>query len=380
MKTQPKLVVVSKGGARQGAQKPTKPGLDELDKRGGAKPRRKRAVKRTALLIFLGIAGVLMLGVTVLYKIYVHPPKITPVPTPSKAEQSAGPGQSPAITDPGEQTDPAASGFTRKDGFYTVLLVGLDKVGMNTDVIMVASFDDKNKKVDVINIPRDTLVDADRDIKKINGAYGQGGLAQLKREVESVVGFVPDMYALVDIRGFVRLVDTVDGVDFDVPVNMDYDDDEQDLHIHFKKGPRHLDGQEALEVVRFRQNNAGSAYGPGYLNGDLGRIQTTQALLKAFIKKLLRPSTLGLVSDQADIIMDSLDTDLKIGEMLWFVQQSLSVDTGEDLNFYTLSTDSGMYQHHSYVFVDERDALELINATVNPYEQDITELHLPEMD
>ena len=59
----------------------------------------------------------------------------------------------------------------------------------------------------------------------------------------------------VNTRGFVRLVDAVGGVDFNVPVNMNYEDPTQDLYIHFSKGMQWLSGSDALKVARCRQNS-----------------------------------------------------------------------------------------------------------------------------
>jgi anionic cell wall polymer biosynthesis LytR-Cps2A-Psr (LCP) family protein len=175
---------------------------------------------------------------------------------------------------------------------------------------------------------------------------------------------------MVDLKGFVALVDFIDGVDFDVPVNMNYDDPTQDLSIHFEKGMQHLEGQEALEVVRFRHNNDGT----GYLRQDLDRIQTTQKLIKTVAKKMITPKTLFKLNDLVEIAEENVDTDLKFGELLWIAQEALGVDTEEGIHFYTLSEKSSMYQGLSYVFVDENEALELINSTINPYTTDITDL------
>jgi LCP family protein required for cell wall assembly len=86
----------------------------------------------------------------------------------------------------------------------------------------------------------------------------------------------------VDFDGFVELVDSVDGVDFDVPVRMKYDDPTQNLHIDLQKGPQHLDGPKAVQFMRFRQNNPGIP--GGYPDGDLGRIKAQQAFIKAFAR------------------------------------------------------------------------------------------------
>lgn len=97
------------------------------------------------------------------------------------------------------------------------------------------------------------------------------------------LGIPVDYTVSVNLKGFTALVDAIGGVDFDVPINMDYDDPIQNLSIHFKKGVQHLSGADALRVVRFRHNNDGSGYG----SEDLGRMATQQKFLKAVAKKML---------------------------------------------------------------------------------------------
>lgn len=76
-----------------------------------------------------------------------------------------------------------------------------------------------------------------------------------------------DYTVCVNLQGFTALVDAIGGVDFEVPINMDYDDPIQGLSIHFKKGMQHLSGADALRVVRFRHNNDGTGYGSEDLGG-----------------------------------------------------------------------------------------------------------------
>ena len=66
--------------------------------------------------------------------------------------------------------------IVRKDNFYTFLVIGKDKVGKNTDVLMVGSYDAKNVQANIVNIPRDTMVNVSRKVKKINAAYAYGVL------------------------------------------------------------------------------------------------------------------------------------------------------------------------------------------------------------
>jgi len=346
------------------------------------KPKVRKKRKHRVLIVVLCSLFTIILALFILAKMTIKPPEITPpVPTPTPPQtnqQKPTPKPDDNEEDTPVDVEPTEPGLVRKDDFYTFLLVGTDKAGSNTDVLMVVSFDTKNKQINAINIPRDTLVNVKRKVKKINAAYSAGGMDNLKKEVSTLIGFEPDFYMMVDLKGFVAIVDAIGGVDFDVPVNMDYDDPSQDLSIHFEKGFQHLDGEDALKVVRFRHNNTGSKYGMGYARQDLDRIQTTQKLLTAIAKKMLSPAnlpqTLLKLDDLVRIVIDNLDTDLKLGEILWLAKEGLKIDTDEGLHFYTLAEDSAMYQGLSYVFVDEEKALELINSTINPYTTDIKDL------
>jgi len=133
-----------------------------------------------------------------------------------------------------EDDDPQEEPETiiRKPDFYTFVIFGLDE-GFNSDTLMVVSFDAANHVANLIWIPRDTYVNVDREIRKINSAYGYGYIrnfdedeaaAQLKKEVTSLIGFMPDYFIGVHLNAFVRLVDAIGGVEVYVPMNMHYSD------------------------------------------------------------------------------------------------------------------------------------------------------------
>ena len=107
--------------------------------------------------------------------------------------------------------------------------------------------------------------DSSWDIKKINSVYSRynDGIGALKKQVKTLVGFTPDFYVKVDLEMFVELVDLVGGVEFYVPQDMNYDDPWQDLHIHLEEGLQVLDGEKAMELVRFRR----------YSEGDIKRVE-----------------------------------------------------------------------------------------------------------
>ena len=282
---------------------------------------------------------------------------------------------------PGQGGDPAASqepqndgqrvvpsGMERKEHFFTILLGGLDDENGGSDTNLLVALDAENKTINVASLPRDTLLDVSWSVKKLNNAYHHGGFSQTMSEVSRLLGIPVDYYVTVDLRAFVELVDEIGGVDFDIPVDMDYDDPYQDLQIHFEKGPRHLTGEEALEVVRWRQNNDGT----GYATADIGRIDTQQAFLTAMAQQTLQLSNWDKIPGMAEIFQKWVDTDLKLSYLIWIGEQALNIGS-EGLTFHTLPGDgSGYYKGGSYYVLDPEATLEMINTYFNPYKRELT--------
>ena len=180
-----------------------------------------------------------------------------------------------------------------------------------------------------------------------------------------------DYTVCVNLQGFTALVDAIGGVDFEVPINMDYDDPIQGLSIHFKKGMQHLSGADALRVVRFRHNNDGTGYG----SEDLGRMQTQQKFLKAVAKKML--SFENLISNPrkyAEIFGQYVDTDLSVTDLAWFGMQVFGMGV-DKIDFSTLPNE----WKYPYIYLDPDETLALVNTYLNPYVEDRTaeDLNLP---
>jgi LCP family protein required for cell wall assembly len=267
----------------------------------------------------------------------------------------------------------------RKAEFFTVLIIGLDG-GVNTDTIMVASFDDVSKTADLISIPRDTLVNVQRRIKRINSAYPAGtlngggragGIAQLQREVKTLIGFIPDYYIVIDLKAFELLVDTVGGVEIDVPFNMRYEDPLQGLSINISSGLQTLSGSDALKFARYRRGSRGSR-----TITDFERIGHQQMVMKALTDKLIHPANLVNIPKFASIFSENVHTDLELGNLVWFGQQMLKMRGTEALHTHTLPIYKSSGSPHWYEFAHLENTLELINSTVNPFNKPILPSHV----
>lgn len=296
--------------------------------------------------------------------------------------------QRPELPNNGDKDDEFGSDFEligpkldgdRKKDFFTFLIIGRDTGGGgNTDTVLLAAYDIPNQKMNVMSIPRDTMVNVSWDVKKINSVYnfnggGDKGIKALYKEVSELVGFVPDYNVVVEWEAVGELVDAIGGVWFDVPRDMDYEDPAQDLSIHVKRGYQLLDGEDAMGVVRFREGKN------GYATGDLGRIETQQAFLKALIEQCLKIDKMTKVMEYARIFTQQVTTDLTVNNLAWFAQKAIFGGlTSENISFITMPYDTrsvwsrSYHQRLSYVVPKVDELIEVVNTNFNPYQDALT--------
>jgi len=278
---------------------------------------------------------------------------------PTKASQSAA---SPKPTDlNADQSEAVASA---SDRYYTLLIVGRDVAGLNTDTMMLCRYDSLEHKMNICSLPRDTLVNIKSSVKKLNNVYAanDANIDALMDGVKDVAGFRPDSYVLIDTKVFVQVIDAMGGVDFDVPVNMNYEDFVQDLYIHINKGYQHLDGTQTMQVFRFRHT---------YANGDLGRIDVQHDLIKACAGQWLQLGNWNKLLPAAKIILDNADTDLSYGNMQWYAKEFMKMSI-DDISFMTLPNTGCMIRNLSYVSVNVDDWITMVNTYLNPTDTPIT--------
>ncbi len=355
----------------------------DTDSHRTEKPARKRNTRALTITLIV-IAGILALLLLVLlaYSIWSTAPETDN--SGLKTQETASPdataaSASPAGATPQPSATPTASpsptpkeeSAVRKDNVYTLLVVGRDRVGMNTDSIMVARFDCDNHTANIVSIPRDTLVNVPWAVKKVNSVYGSAGIDGLVSEIEDLVGFGIDSYAIVNTYVFQQIIDCIGGVYFDVPIYMYYDDPEQDLYISLAPGYQLLNGNQCEQVVRFRQNNDGT----GYPNGDLGRIETQHAFFEALAKQVLQLGNISNLPQIISLVIDNTDTNLTSGNIAFYAQEFLKMRS-EDINFYTLPYESVYIRGGSYVSIQLEPWLDMINTYLNPFTVDVTAANL----
>lgn len=259
---------------------------------------------------------------------------------------------------------PRGSAQGHQKGSATILLVGTDQASGSTDTIMLLNLNRTEKRMSLMSIPRDTKVNSKYTPHKINGAYaanGQGeeGMDALMDYVSQCVGFRPDGYLLLNLDVFRELVDVLGGVRFYVPMDMDYDDPSQDLHIHLKEGMQRLDGEEAMGVVRFRS---------GYAEADIRRVRVQRDFFTAALHQWLSVKNVIHLPRVLSLLKKNCRTDLSLRNMLWLAETAVLCGT-DDLYMTTVP----FYLSDPYVIIDgSTDYLALLNAHFNPYDRDVT--------
>jgi len=344
----------------------------------------KKKKRGTSAVLYIVMAVLLLLGAAlVFYFLWERAPEVagkklqsTPAPVEESVETTAPTPTPTPETTPTPTPEPTpepiqeiAPTTARQDGVYTILLVGEDQSSGNTDTILVGKIDANKHKMDFVSIPRDTLLNMDSDLRKINCVYykarerGANAAKELKDKVTELLGFEVDCYAVINLQVFMDIIDAIGGVDYFVQQEVWMDDVWQNLFTYIPEGMQHLDGYRAMCLVRYRA---------GYADADLGRIDIQHDFLKTAAKQIISLGNVPNLRKVINILSENIDTDLSAANIAYLVRQALMCKD-EDINFYTVPTTSKtLGEGYSYAVILVYQWVPMINEYLNPYEEQIT--------
>jgi len=254
-------------------------------------------------------------------------------------------------TPDGSETEPGQEDWIRGKGRINILLLGTDEdLGTNsrTDTIILASLDRENNKISLLSIPRDTRVNIPGyGDNKINSANLLGGIDLVQESISNFIKVPIDFYVLTNFDGFKGIIDTLGGVEIDVEQNMKYR--VYDGMIDLKKGLQRLDGDKALQYVRFRHDKL----------GDITRTQRQQKFLTALAKEMMQAKNIVKLPILIPKLNEAVKTDLNITQMI-----GLAKEFGNyDLSSITVQTLPGNFvdiNGSSYWYVDGEKAHQMV--------------------
>lgn len=244
-----------------------------------------------------------------------------------------------------------------------ILFLGVDAsnnpndlwTGTRTDTIILVNIDPKTKSVNALSIPRDSKVylPGDNGVNKINAAHAIGGIEMTKRTIEDTLGVHIDRYIMVHDSAVKEIVDAMDGLDIYVEKPMHYNDYSGNLHINFSKGDHHLDGQQAVEYLRFRHDAL----------GDIGRTQRQQWLLRSLLNKLKQPATITKIPDIISVAKKYVKTDMSYYEMSQYAALAKHIDM-DKIEIAMLPGAPNQKGYISYWILDPEKTQEVVNRVI----------------
>ncbi len=211
-----------------------------------------------------------------------------------------------------------------------VLVMG-ESQGMS-DTMIVCSYDPKTQEASMLSIPRDTFIGDSKQnasaYDKINSLYNNGRNPQKTIDaINELTGLNIQHYIVIDTKALVELVDAIDGVYFNVPMDMKYNDEGQDLYIDLKEGWQTLDGDQVEQLVRFRHNANGSTYSYEYGIEDLGRMRTQREVVIAIAKQTIQLKNVKEIGKIVDITEKYVKTNIDFDTLKDYIPYAMYMNT-----------------------------------------------------
>lgn len=212
-----------------------------------------------------------------------------------------------------------------------VLVIGKSQ-GM-TDTMIVCSYDPKTQEAAMLSIPRDTFIGDSRYsasvYDKINSVYSyyDEDPQKVLDEINEITGLNIRNWALIDTKALVELVNAIGGVEFNVPMDMKYDDYSQELHVNLKEGWQTLNGDQVEQLVRFRHNSDGTTYSSEYGWEDFGRMRTQREVIMAIAKQTIQLKNVTEIGKIIDIADKYVETNMDFSSLKDYIPYAINMNT-----------------------------------------------------
>jgi LCP family protein required for cell wall assembly len=241
---------------------------------------------------------------------------------------------------------------------------------------MLINFNVTSGEVAILQLPRDTYIELNKTSYKLNALYHHFvkeaeskkekdtdaySLSNVASTLEQNLCINIHYYAMVNLKGFRNIVDILGGVEVDIPANMTYRDESQNLYINLKKGKQVLDGKKAEMFVRFRS---------GYVQADIGRMDAQKIFMSALLKTVKENFTVSNVVKIANEVYKNVVTDVPLDDMIFFGKALMDINM-DNIVFMSMpgaparsNGDSGLW----YYVMNRKAMIPLVEEYFNIYE------------
>ncbi|MBQ7968867.1 MAG: LCP family protein [Clostridia bacterium] len=356
---------------------------------------KKKKKGKIVLLIVLFTILALLLGVVgyAVYAVKFHTPDTgTDDPPPFatddlfETEDTTSPPETGTGTGTGTDTDTDTDTTPEetqrpeppkeKQNVYNFLVVGQDRVALNTDVIMLINLNATTHKINVLQIPRDTYIELSTYSGKINGLYAHYFVRNGRNKKVALRMFADTLeqnlcikihnVLHINLDGVQQIVTALGGVDVNVvsPITLHYTDG---TPVFLDIGLHHLDGYLAEQFIRHRSS---------YIQADIGRMDAQKIFMSAVIKKVQQNFNVSTIADLAEIVFKNTTTDINLTDGIFYAKELLNIKL-EYINFMSMVGKGSMSNEDGtglslYIMV-RKNMREMINSYFNIYDFTITD-------
>ncbi len=191
---------------------------------------------------------------------------------------------------------------------FTALLVGTDyqpkvtpDAPSRADTIILVRFSCETETVIYMNIPAVTQITVDGNATTLSKAYTDKGIEYLMEKVQGMTGLHINYYAIASVAIFDDLINTLGGVNYPVPVNMEYEDEEQDLKIDLKKGTQDLDGSDTIDMLRYCSDS--------YSDRMLRNVQFLRTMVEKYTQSSYKEDAAKLFNSVFEYLVSNFEED-----------------------------------------------------------------------
>ena len=248
---------------------------------------------------------------------------------------------------------------------FSLLVAGVDDKKEETygrsDMLLLATIHPKSGKISMVNIPRDTRVyveELERE-DKVNHAYSHGGINYTINSLEKLLEIPIDYYVSTNFQGFEDIVDTLGGIEVDVPFTVDIQMADTFKWKTYTEGPMLLKGNEALAYVRMRKKDP---------EGDIGRNKRQKQVIREILNESTRFSSVAKLDDLIKNVGENVKTNISTSDYWSFVQlfqqmkdspiDQLTLE-GRDERIYSKTEGKGLWY-----FIPNEDSLEQLKSNL----------------
>ena len=242
-----------------------------------------------------------------------------------------------------------------------IMIFGVDQGKALSDVNMILRLNPRTNTIRLVSVPRDTYINlkeprfAEWKVKnkiqsnalKLTQVHSRTGSIATIDLIETMFDVPIDYYVKLNLDGFKQIINTIGGIEIDVPRDMYHSDPEQDLYINLKKGVQVLNGEEAEQFVRYRDD----------IQADIGRIEMQQLLIKELAKKVLKERNLIVLTKLTYDVFQYVETDFPITKIPKYVPLAMKVDV-DQINMQTLVGDGEKIR--GYYILDENEGKKIM--------------------